>query len=327
MALQRQQEQQNAVATAGYAAIGIWGDGTSGTGTITVSVTDKVSLATTVLATKTVSWYGAVATLSATVLQGIATPGVANGNNTQNAATQATLALTPAVVVVAKDANGVVVPALAVVGTSADVSIIASSTTAGAVNGTTDKNGPGYYNFAVTGGAAANVGKSTTVVYSTVVGATTIKSAPVTISLAGTPSTVTLTVDKSSYTPGAPVSVVVTAKDAAGNAAADGTYLNMFAGASTLGGAFTGATPGASVALVGGKATYAAFAPGSSGTYTISNILAASAGASVGKTVTASVVVGASSDISAITTLINSLIAKINALSKLVTKINKKVRA
>ena len=46
-----------------------------------------------------------------------------------------------------------------------------------------------------------------------------------------------------------------------------------------------------------------------------------------GATVTASATVTANTDISALTTLVNSLIAKINALNKLVVKIQKKVRA
>jgi trimeric autotransporter adhesin len=303
-------------------------DGNSGVGTVTVSITNAAGV-TTVLGTKTITYYGTVATLSATVLQGIARPGVANGNKTVNSATQATLALTPAVVVVAKDANGVIVPGLTVVGTPADLTVVASSTTDGAVNGTTDKNGPGHYNFDVTGGAAANVGKSTTIVYSTVVSSTlTISAAPVTIALAGTPAAVTWALDKTSYAPGEKVTITVTAKDAAGNNAADGTYANMFAGNTVLGGQVTGSTPGASVELVGGKATYTAFAPGSSGSYTISNTLAASAGAAnVGKALTGTIVVGASADMQAITTLINSLVAKINALNKLVIKIQKKVRA
>jgi hypothetical protein len=303
-------------------------DGNSGVGTVTVSITNAAGV-TTVLGTKTITFYGTVATLSATVLQGIARPGAANGNKTVNSATQATLALTPAVVVVARDANGVIVPALTVVGTPADLTVVASSTTDGAVNGTTDKNGPGHYNFDVTGGAAANVGKSTTIVYSTVVSSTlTISAAPVTIALAGTPAAVTWALDKTSYAPGEKVTITVTAKDSAGNNAADNTYANLFAGATVLGGQITGSTPAASVELVGGKATYTAFAPGSSGTYTISNTLASSAGAAnVGKALTGSIVVGASADMAAITTLINSLVAKINALNKLVMKIQKKVNA
>jgi hypothetical protein len=309
-------------------------DGTSGVGTVTVSVTDSLGV-TTVLGTKTMVTYGTVATLSATVLQGIATPGIANGDNSQNAATQATLALTPAVVVVAKDANGVIVPGLTVTGTPADLTIIAGTATTGTgVTGTTDKNGPGHYNFNLTGGAAANVGKSTTIVYSTIIPASgtvpakTISAAPVTVSLGGTPATVTWALDKTSYAPGEKVTITVTAKDAAGNNAADGTYANLFGETTTLGGQISGSTPVASVELVGGKATYTAFAPGSSGNYVISNKLGTSvAAANVGKALTATIVVGASADMAAITTLINSLIAKINALNKLVIKIQKKVRA
>jgi len=299
-------------------------DGTSGVGTVTISVTDAAG-ATTVLGTKTITFYGTVATLTATVLQGIATPGAANGNKTQNAATQATLALTPAVVVVAKDANGVVVPGLTVTGKSADLTIVASSTTDGAVNGTTDKNGPGYYNFDVTGGASANVGKSTTIVYSTIVSSTlTISSAAVTIALAGTPATVTMTLDKTSYTPGAPVVITVTAKDAAGNAAADGTYANLFAGASTLGGAITGSTPAASTEIKGGVKTYTAYAPGTAGTYVVSNKFGTSMpAAQQGATVSASIVV--SDPNAALLTQIDALNAKIVALNALIAKIMKKL--
>jgi trimeric autotransporter adhesin len=311
----------------GTVGLAIWGDGTSGTGTVTITVTNAAG-ATTTLATKNVSFHGTVATLTATVLQGIATPGTANGCSNATTCDQTTLALTPAVVIVARDSNGVVVPGLAVTGLSADATTV-SATTVTAVTGTPDKNGRGFYNASVTGGAAANVGKSTTIVYSTIVSATLTISAPaVTISLGGTPSAVTMTLDKTSYTPGEKVTITVNAKDAAGNNAGDGTYANLFAGASVLGGSFTGSTPAASVEIVGGKATFTAFAPGSSGTYTITNTLSTSAGAAnVGKAVTASVVVGASADMSAITTLINSLIAKINALNKLVIKIQKKVRA
>jgi hypothetical protein len=308
-------------------------DGTSGSGTVTISVTDALGV-TTVLGTKTVTFYGTVATLSATVLQGIATPGVANGNKTVNSATQATLALTPAVVVVAKDANGVIVPGLTVTGTPADLTIVSATTTDGGVTGVTDKNGPGHYNFDVTGGAAANVGKSTTIVYSTIIPASgtvpakTISAAAVTVSLGGTPRAVTWALDKTSYAPGEKVTITVTAKDAAGNNAADGTYANLFGDTTTLGGQISGSVPAPSVELVGGKATYTAFAPGSSGNYVISNTLGSSAGAAnVGKALTATIVVGASADMQAVTTLINSLIAKINALNKLVIKIQKKVRA
>ena len=311
----------SATAAAGYAAVGIWGDGTAGTGTITISVTDKISLATTVLATKTISWYGTVATLSATVKQGIATVGAANGCAHASNCTQATLALTPAVVIVAKDSNGNVVPGLTVTGTPTDTAVIAATTVV-AVTSSADFNGLGYYNASLTGGALANSGKSTTVVYSTTLAdGTIIKAAAVTAAVAGAVATVAWSVDKTSYTTGAPVVITVSAKDAAGNAAADGTYANLHAGASTLGGSFTGSTPAASVELVGGKATYTAYAPGTPGTYVVSNKLGTSAPAAVqGTTVSGSVVVTSATDAQ-----IAALISKINALAAIIAKIQKKL--
>jgi len=315
--------------TTGVVAIGVWGDGTAGTGTVTISVTDQVSGATTTLATKTVTWYsGTAATLEATVLQGIATPGAANGCSNATTCSQATLALTPAVVVVAKDSGGRVIPGLTIVGTPADTSIIAS-TTVTAVTGGDDKNGRGYYNVSVTGGNSANVGKKAKVTFSTTLadGVTVIKAADVEFSLAGTPASVTMSVDKATYTPGAPVKITVTAKDAAGNLAADGTYANLFAGASTLGGSFTGSTPAASVEIKNGVATYDAFAPGTSGTYSISNKLGTSLPAAVqGATVTTSVAVGSSAEIASVDAKIAALVSAIAKLQAAIDKINKRLK-
>jgi hypothetical protein len=220
-----------------------------------------------------------------------------------------------------------VIPGLTIVGTSADTSIIAS-TNVTPVTGGDDFNGRGYYNVSVTGGNSANVGKKAKVTFSTTLadGVTVIKAADVEISLAGTPATVTMSVDKASYTPGAPVKITVTAKDAAGNLAADGTYANLFAGASTLGGSFTGSTPAASVAIKNGIATYDAFAPGTSGTYSISNKLGSSLPAAVqGATVSVSVPVGAAAEIAAVQAQIASLVAAIAKLQKAINKINKRL--
>lgn len=311
--------------TTGVVAIGVWGDGTAGTGTITISVTDQVSGATTTLATKTVTWYsGTAAKLEVTTLQSIATPGAANGCSTATTCTQATLALTPAYVIKATDSGGRLIPGLTITGTPTDTTVIASTSVA-IVTGGNDKNGRGYYNASVTGGAAANVGKKTTITWSTTLadGVTKITTTSE-ASLAGTPSTVTWTLDKATYTPGAPVVITVSAKDAAGNAAADGTYANLHAGASTLGGSITGSTPAASVEILGGKATYTAFAPGTAGTYIVKNTFGASMpAAQQGAAVSASIAV--SDPNAAIMTQIDALNAKIVALNALIAKIMKKL--
>ena len=53
--------------TNGYVSVTVWPDGTSGTGVVTISVTDQVSGATTVLGTESVVFYGSVAKLSVDV--------------------------------------------------------------------------------------------------------------------------------------------------------------------------------------------------------------------------------------------------------------------
>ena len=314
-----------AASTSGSVAIGIWGDGTAGTGTVTITVTDKVSLATTTLATKTVTWYsGTAATLEVTALQSIATPGVANGCSNATTCTQATLALTPAYVIVAKDSGGRVIPGLTITGTPTDTATIAATTVTASTGGD-DKNGRGYYNVSVTGGAAANVGKKSVITWSTTLsdGVTKITTTSE-ASLGGTPATVTLTLDKATYTPGAPVVITVTAKDAAGNAVGDGTYANLFAGASTLGGAITGSTPAASVEIKGGVKTFTAFAPGTAGTYVVSNKFGTSMPtAQQGAAISASIVV--SDPNAALLTQIDALNAKIVALNALIAKIMKKL--
>ena len=311
--------------TTGTVVIGLWGDGTAGTGTVTISVTDKVSGATTTLATKTVTWYsGTAATLEVTTLQSIATPGVANGCSDATTCTQATLALTPAYVIVAKDSGGRVIPGLTITGTPTDTATIAATSVA-IVTGGDDKNGRGYYNASVTGGAAANVGKKSVITWSTTLadGVTKITTTSE-ASLGGTPATVTWTLDKATYTPGAPVVITVTAKDAAGNAVGDGTYANLFAGASTLGGAITGSTPAASVEIKGGVKTFTAFAPGTAGTYTVSNKFGTSMPAALqGGAISSSIVV--SDPNAALLTQIDALNAKIVALNALIAKIMKKL--
>ena len=82
------------------------------------------------------------------------------------------------------------------------------------------------------------------------------------------------------------------------------------------------------VSSLGGVSTIAFDAPGTSGaTWTISGTTGTGPSVDKAKALTATAAVTSGSDIAAITTLINSLITKINALSKLVTKINKKVPA
>jgi len=310
------------VANDGNHYVKVVGDGTSGTGTVVMYMILADGVTKVNLPSRTVSFYGSVAKLEATVVQGIATAGVANGAcGGLTDCTYATLAEKPAVLIKATDANGVLVPGLTITGTTADGTIISSSSVSGAT-GATDYNGAGYYNASVTGGSIT--GKSANVTYSTTLSSGTVISATaVSIANAGTPKTVTWALDKTAYEPGAQVLITVTAKDANGNAAADGTYANLFAGATTASGSITGATPAASVELVGGKKEYKAFAPGTGGSYTITNTTGTSVGASAGTVLTGTVTVNNPN--AGLLTQIDALNAKIVALNALIAKIMKKL--
>jgi len=303
-------------------SISVAGDGTTGVGTVNMYIILADGTTKVDLGTRSVTFYGTVAKLEAKVLQGIATPGAANGCATANTCTQVTLALTPSVTIKATDANGNVVPGLTISATPADLTVV-STASAVAVTGTTDLNGPGYYNSALTGGTAAGLGKSTTVVYKTTIAATgqIISSAPVTVSLGGTPRTVSWSLDKASYNPGEKIVITVSAKDAAGNPAADGTYANLFTGATTASGSITGSTPAASVELVGGKATYNAFAPGTFGSYTLENTTSTSTGAGAGTKLTGTVTVNNPSE-----AIFASIVAAIAKLQAAIDKINKRLK-
>ena len=310
------------IANTGQHYVKVAGDGTTGVGTVVMYMILADGVTKVNLPSRSVSFYGSVAKLEATVVQGIATAGVANGAcGGLTDCTYATLAEKPAVLIKATDANGVLVPGLTVAGKSADTTVIASSAV-GEGSGATDYNGTGYYNASVTGGSIT--GKSASLTYSvTLSSGTVITSNAVSIANAGTPKTVTWALDKTAYEPGALVLITVTAKDANGNAAADGTYANLFAGATTASGSITGSTPAASVELVGGKKEYKAFAPGTGGSYTITNTTGTSTGASAGAVLTGTVVVNNPN--AGLLTQIDALNAKIVALNALIAKIMKKL--
>jgi hypothetical protein len=298
------------------------GDGTSGVGTVVMYMILADGVTKVNLPSRTVNFYGSVAKLEATLVQGIATTGAANGAcGGLTDCTYATLAEKPAVLIKATDSNGVLVPGLTITGATSDGTVIASSAVSGAT-GATDFNGAGYYNASVTGGSIT--GKSANVTYSTTLSSgTVISTTAVSIANAGTPKTVTWALDKTAYEPGALVLITVTAKDANGNAAADGTYANLFAGATTASGSITGSTPAASVELVGGKKEYKAFAPGTGGSYTITNKTGTSVGASAGTELTGTVSVNNPN--AGLLTQIDALNAKIVALNALIAKIMKKL--
>jgi hypothetical protein len=293
----------------GVAYVHVYSDGTAGVSSI------RITVGTTVLATKTVTFYGNVAKVVATQSLSVASSaGATLGDDTS--------ATDGAVYVKLTDANGN--PAVAgVTVTPADTTVIASG------NCSAVAASPGTYSCDVLS-ASNTSGKSTTVVFSALgASSVVIKSDPVTFTLGGaTPATVALSFDKATYTSGSAVVLTITAKDSSGNPVSDGAKADLV---STAGLAFNYAT---GVATTGtevnalkfnkGIATIKTFAPLAGGSISVSGTLGAGvATAAVGSVVTAS---GAVTDASSsLMTQIDALNAKIVALNALIAKIMKKL--
>jgi hypothetical protein len=313
-----------ALTGASVAFIHVSGDGTSGKGTVTVTVTDAVTAVTTTVGTFDVTFYSTtVATLTAT-----ANYVNVGANVTHGCSAVACLGTTystgssgkAAVVLVAKDSSGTVIPNLTgITNTIADATVVSTTTVTGAT--AADLNGLGYYNVSVTGASNAISGKTTTVTWSYANSATSIiTSNPITFTAGGTTiATETLSFDKTSYVAGEPMVVTRTAKDAAGNAVADGTTAGAITFSKTVGG-----TAPAASNYVGGKTATSAtaptvFAPVTGGAFTAS-MTGGDVAATV-RTASSSVVDGNA----ALLTQIDALNAKIVALNALIAKIMKRL--
>jgi hypothetical protein len=303
----------SATTSSGIAYVNVYADGTEGVATITLSV------GTTVVATETVTFYGTATKYVAVVKKAH----IANsGSSTADV-----------IEVTATDKGGNLVPSAVIgasVGTSTIATVVSSATTGAtgkalfAMTGLATKFGSVVVTF-------ADSATAPTVTTTATVGVSSVLAKTVTAAVTAAP------------TPGAPITWTLTFKDANGLGLPDGDYAagtllkndaaNPVASASLASTPFAG---NATLSLVAGVATAKGFAPLTSGPVSYTWTLAGTAGAAdtanlvtalQASTVTATTTVAQNADISAITTLINSLIAKINALSKLVTKIQKKVRA
>jgi hypothetical protein len=205
-------------------SFGIVSDGTFGTSTITVSQGG------TVLGTRTIKSSGPLASYTATASKGII--GVAE---------------TGTLTVAGADASANATPAPTVYAVSSDTTVATVAVAANVVTVTGVKSGTSSISICNTAACTAST-------VSTVV--------PVTITKT-TAATVTITTDKSEYNPGEKIVFTVSAVDADGAAVADGTRALLTGVTSTV--TLGGSLPAASVALVGGKATYTAYAPLASG--------------------------------------------------------------
>jgi hypothetical protein len=267
---------------ANTAYVHVSADGTAGTGTITVTATDPNTGTSVVVATKTVTFFGSLAALTATQNLSVASTAGATLGYTGAASSASNV---PAVVIKAVDSAGNLVKGLTggnFGATSSDSTVMSSTITA---TEDTGLNGSGYYNVQVTSIAAAS-GKSATLTfwYSTDSGVTKISTSPVTFTLGGTTiASVAVTFDQATYAPGDKVTATLTAKDSSGNPVADGAY-GIFSDASPA--SFAGFATSAQITsaifaetaaltLSKGTATSTFYAPYADGTVNVSATLPA----------------------------------------------------
>ena len=258
--------------------IGVSADGTAGTSTVSVFV------GTTLVATKTLAFYGAAKTITATQNYSIAKASSTGGQlgvSTSN--TTATTGYVPAVSLLIEDAaaNGV---AATITCVPTDTLVISGCVIV-ADDDATYGGGVGYYNASVVSAPNGVSGASSTVVFRTLLSTGTyVTSAPVTFTLGGAIVTTSVTTDKTSYSPGEAMVLTVTAKDSAGNPSYDGQAI---LGSISVNKAIGGALPAVTKVFAKGKYATSAtaptlFAPAVDGSLTIAGVSRATTAAPTG---------------------------------------------
>jgi len=306
----------------------VWADGNSGTGTITI----KGSTSGVVLGTKTVTFYGAMASLKGTV----------------NTAILAVGANTAAVSVASNDDKPTLMRSLQ---SLEEIYAFSSDTTVATVPSTALSYSVDSATVAVTGVKAGTA--TITFGNKSTLAASTIKSTPVTVRVGSTAvASVTVAFDKATYVPGEKATITISLKDSTDQLVVPGTYelwaatygLNFAKGFSAGTGPATSETAVATSATTGLK-TYTVYMPVTAGTVTLTGTLAKTldatyapvgtlktAAAIQGTAVTASATVtdsgaAALAAVNALATTVASLRTLITTLTNLVLKIQKKVKA
>jgi hypothetical protein len=307
-------------------------DGTAGTGSVEIKVTDAVTEAVTSLATRTYYVFGDVTTLTVTQILKIGKSG--GGNVGYSGATRSATNIA-ATVVKATDSLGQAanitasgVPTLV----PTDVTVSSGGTCVkddGSVPLTYSPGlGFGFYNCDLATPSSAVSGKSTATIARIVSPADAtlyIKSAEFTTSVGGSISSAkeTLSFDKTSYAPGEAMIITRTAVDSSGNPVWDGsaspavTFSKATGGSGGGAGAYVAGKSATSTTLAGATV----FAPVSPGAFT--GIMTGGATGAATNGITASATV---TDANAgLLTQIDALNAKIVALNALIAKIMKKL--
>jgi hypothetical protein len=315
------------------ASIGISADGTAGTGTVSILV------GTAVVATKTVTFFGAPAAITVVqnhkILNSTAATVPANADLVSGPAATS-IATTPAYILTVTDSNGVRIPGL----TTANISAVSSdptvvSSTIGLIENTTVGAGNtvlNTYNGQVTSVTKAS-GSTATLTFRVALGTTPetyVTSTPITYTLGGGVASVILGLDRTSYTPGQAASVSIAVRDSSGNPARDSDHTLILAGALSSNLGITGslqfnAATASTVSSLGGVAIAKVNAPATGGTWTVSGTTGTGPSVVAEKSKAISVSATVTSETAGLLTQIDALNAKIVALNALIAKIMKKL--
>jgi len=253
----------------------VFGDGTAGISTITFTDVDPVTAATVTLGTATVTFYGAAATITPTVVNSVIATGSAGYN-------------VGAITAIVADSNGNPVPGVTVYSVSSAPTVVSNSYTPSSA--VSDATGKVSFTLAGVQAGTANI---TLTLNSSTAGTSTVTTAAIPVRVGSTSvASVKWALDSSSYVPGALATLSVTLLDAAGlPVAPSATAYAVFTAAPT----FSLAPALASSALTSG-AGYVTVATGSTtGTTTYTFNAPLTAGALAIKATTATLATAANS--------------------------------
>jgi hypothetical protein len=255
----------------------VFADGTGGFSTMTI--TDGV----TVVATKIAAFFGPVALLTAHQnLALLNVSGTPLGSNSPHNPGDGTFVDTPAVILTAKDANGVPVPDSQMsefTAVSSDLTVISPiisvflDDTLGA-----GSLGAGTYNVQVRGASGAASGKSATLIFRyTEPGSPSVSTLPVKFIVSSSQiAKVSLSLNQSRYLPGDLATVTITAVDSSGNLVSGQDTGNFFASSVGLD-ASTSVDkllfPFTTVTFIDGKASTSFDMPTTTGLFTLNGRL------------------------------------------------------
>jgi hypothetical protein len=269
-------------------------DGTAGTGTIKVSLTDSDGVTSYTLGTWTVTYYSNASVLSVSTTNfTIGKAGTTTGNGVlayRNAAGEALSPIdqtttngvgngttVPAFIVKAVDSSGnLAVSANTVSGKSSDTTVVASAACVADDGSSTTYSsgaGVGYYNCNFVTAANAKTGSSATITFRSVNpddATLYITAAAVTVTVGEKVAKTTLTSNASTYAVGSPMLVTFTATDSSGKPVYDGaTSPAAVTGSKALGGAagFTGYYVGGVDASASSLAKAKLYAPSLAGDF------------------------------------------------------------